>query len=274
MRFEVARVMKKTFLSVCVAAILCGGILCAQVPRALENILPADICKALLKEGQLQRSSFDNKGDVSCEYLPKGPLADAVKDYWSDDSSDYMREVLFLYKKSPSAAALSLEENGKIIERIVKSVSRLEGTTYFSSSRQEERLLYKRAFCISDAESKTPIPDPIDAETDGLSVLVVLEDLTFGENVYNYSFSKSDVQTAFFFVNETPFKYAGITGIKPGELKSVLLAEDLGDEMLIYGVVRANYLSFPGVKKRMEASISTRMDAMYEWFVNLYEEMT
>ena len=266
--------MKKVFVFAFAAAILCGGLLRAESPRALEDILPQDTCAALRKEGNLQRSSFDNKKGAAFEYLPEGPLADSVKDYWSGDSCDYMREVLFLYKKSPSAAALSLEENGKVIERILKSASRLEGTTYFSNSRQEERLLYKRAFCISDAESKTPIPDPIDKETDGLSVLVLLEDLTFGENIYNYSFRKSDMQTAFFFVNETPFKYVGITGIKPGELKSVLLAEDLGDELLIYGVVRANYLSFPGVKKRMEASISSRMDAMYEWFVNLYEELT
>ena len=266
--------MKKTFLSACAAFILCGVILCAESTRALEDILPQTICAALRKEGNLQRSSFGNKKGAPCEYLPNGPLADAVRDYWSGDSCDYMREVLFLYKKSPSAAALSPEENGKTVERILKSASRLEGITYFSSSRQEERLLYKRAFCISDAESRTPIPDPIDAKTDGLSVLVLLEDLTFGENIYNYSFRQKDGQTAFFFVNETPFKYAGITGIKPGELKSVLLVEDLGNEMLIYGIVRANYLSFPGIKKRMEASISTRMDAMYEWFVNLYEELT
>ena len=266
--------MKKAVFFICIAAILCGGTLSAEGPRALEDILPQDICETLIKEGSLQRSAFDNKRSSDCEYLPSGPLADSVRAYWSGSSCDYMREVLFLYKKPASAARLGEEESSRLIESILKSVSTLEGTTYFSNSRQEERLLYKRAFCISDAESKTPIPDPIDAETDGLSVLVVLEDLTFGENVYNYSFSKSDVQTAFFFVNETPFKYAGITGIKPGELKSVLLAEDLGDAMLIYGVVRANYLSFPGVKKRMEASISTRMDAMYEWFVNLYEEMT
>ena len=66
----------------------------------------------------------------------------------------------------------------------------------------------------------------------------------------------------------------GITGIKQEELKSVLLVEDLGDEMLIYGIVRADHISFPGVKKRIEASISSRMDAMYEWFVALYEELT
>ncbi len=264
----------KVFFSICAVVILCGGILYAEAPRALEDILPQDICEALRKEGHLQLSVFNNKASTACEYLPSGPLADSVRDYWSGDSCDYMREMLFLYKKSASAAALSAEENGKIIERILKSVSRLEGTTYFSNSRQEERLLYKRAFCISDSESKTPLPDPLDAEIDGLSVLVILEDLTFGENIYNFSFRKRDGQTASFFVNETPFKYMGITGIKREELKSVLLIEDLGDEMLIYGIVRADFLSFPGIKKRMEASISSRMDAMYEWFVNLYEELT
>ena len=264
---------KKAFVFAFAASIFCGGILRAESARALEDILPADVCSALKKEGSLQRSVFDSKSSAVCEYLPAGPLADAARTYWSDDACDYMREMLFLYKKSLIAAALSAEESGKIIERVIKSVSRLEGTMYFSASRQEERLLYKRAFCVSDAKSKTPIPDPLDAQTDGLSVLVLLEDLTFGENIYNYSFRKKDTQIAFFFVNETPFKYAGITGIKREELKSVFLVEDLGDDLLVYGVVRANHLSFPGVKKRMEASISTRMDAMYEWFVSLYEEM-
>ena len=269
-----AKAMKKAVFSICAVAILCCGILCAESPRTLEDILPAATCAALRKEGSLQRGAFDNKAGAPCEYLPSGPLADSVRGYWSGGSCDYMREMLFLYKKSASAAALSAEESGKIIERILKSVSRLEGTTYFSNSRQEERLLYERAFCISDAESKTPIPDPINAQTNGLSVLVLLKDLTFGENIYNFSYHQRDGQTASFFVNETPFKYMGITGIKAGDLKSVLLVEDLGDEMLIYGIVRADFLSFPGIKKRMEASISSRMDAMYKWFVNLYEELT
>ena len=150
--------MKKAVFSICVAAILCGGILYAEAPRALDDILPQDICEALRKEGNLQRGVFDNKKGAPCEYLPSGPLAGSVRGYWSGDSCDYMREMLFLYKKSPSAAALSAEENGKIIERILKSVSRLEGITHFSNSRQEERLLYKRAFCVSDAKSKTPVP--------------------------------------------------------------------------------------------------------------------
>ena len=266
--------MKKAVFSICVAVILCGGVLCAQSPRALEDILPRDICEALRKEGSLYRSAFNIKDSGACEYLPKGPLAESVRGYWSGDSCDYMWEMLFLYKKSPSAAALSAEENGKIIERILKSVSRLEGTTYFSNSRQEERILYESAFCVSDAASKVPLPDPLDAKTDGLSVLVLLKDLTFGENIYRFSYRQRDAQTASFFVNETPFKVMGITGIKQEELKSVLLVEDLGDEMLIYGIVRADHISFPGVKKRMEASISSRMDAMYEWFVALYEELT
>ena len=265
--------MKKVFVFA-FAALFLGGIPGAETPRSLEDILPRATCEALQKEGRLQRNVFDKKKSIVCEYLPSGPLADSVRDYWGADTCDYMREEIFLYKKSPSAAALSVEESGKIIGRIIKSVSRLEGTTYFSNSRQEERLLYKRAFCVSDAESKTPIPDPIDAETDGLSVLVLLEDLTFGENIYNFSYQQRDGQTAFFFVNETPFKMMGVTGIKTRELKSVLLAEDLGDSLLVYGIVRADHISLPGIKKRMEASISSRMDAMYEWFVNLYEELT
>ena len=266
--------MKKAVFFICIAAILCGGTLSAEGPRALEDILPQDICETLIKEGSLQRSAFDNKRSSDCEYLPSGPLADSVRAYWSGSSCDYMREVLFLYKKPASAARLGEEESSRLMESILKSVSTLEGTTYFSNSRQEERLLYKRAFCISSAESKEPLPDPVGEKTDGLSVLVLLEDLTFGENIYSFSFRQEHGQTASFFVNETPFKYMGITGIKREELKSALIVEDLGDEILFYGIVRANYLSLPGVKKRIEASISSRMDAMYKWFVSAYEELT
>ena len=55
-------------------------------------------------------------------------------------------------------------------------------------------------------------------------------------------------------------------------MKSVLLVEDLGDDILFYGLVRADYLSVPGMQKRIDASLSSRMDAMYQWFIAMYEK--
>ena len=62
------------------------------------------------------------------------------------------------------------------------------------------------------------------------------------------------------------------TAIRAQEMKSVLLVEDLGDEILFYGLVRADYLSVPGMQKRIDASLSSRMDAMYQWFIAMYEK--
>lgn len=266
--------MKRAFLVACAAAFLCGAVLCAEGRRALEDIFPHETCEALRKEGGIQRSAFGGGEEASCEYLPEGPLAASVRDYWTAGACDYTSEALFLYKKEAGAAALSAEESGNIIEEILKSISRLEGTTYFSNSRQEERTLYARAFRVSDAESKAPLPDPVAEETDGLSALVLLEDLTFGENLYAFSYRKNGAQASLSFTNETPLKFLAFTGIKPGDLKSTLLVEDLGDELLIYGLVRANYLSVPGIRGRIDASLSSRMEAMYKWFVSFYEELT
>ena len=183
----------------------------------------------------------------------------------TDEKCSYMNETVYLYRKPAG------REN-RDIERILKSVSALEGITYFSNSRQEDRLLYKRSYRISDAENKTSLPDPVTEDLDGLSFLVLQEDLTFGENIYRFSYRKDGGCIALFFQNETPLKVMIFTAIREQEMKSVLLVEDLGDDILFYGLVRADYLSVPGMQKRIDASLSSRMDAMYQWFIAMYEK--
>lgn len=237
----------------------------AEEKRSLEEIFPAEICRQLRENGRVQRSLFKQEGELDYAYLPDGPLSAEIADLWTDEKCSYMNETVYLYRKPAG------REN-RDIERILKSVSALEGITYFSNSRQEDRLLYKRSYRISDAENKTPLPDPVTEDLDGLSFLVLQEDLTFGENIYRFSYRKDGGCIALFFQNETPLKVMIFTAIRAQEMKSVLLVEDLGDEILFYGLVRADYLSVPGMQKRIDASLSSRMDAMYQWFIAMYEK--
>lgn len=258
--------------------------------RRLEDIFPADICDTLRTNGKIQQSFFKQEG-LTYTYLPSGNIEREIKDFWSDSGCAYLNETVFLYKKpeqmersgyrskntdtplsEDSSAASETPDSMASIEFVLKSISDLEGIMYFSNSRQEERLLYKTVFCISDMESKQRIPDPLEADADGLSVLVLQEDLTFGENIYRFSYRKDDNQIALFYENQTALEMLFFDVIKPGNMKNVLLVEDLGEEILFYGLIRANYLSVPGMQKRINASLSSRMDAMYDWFISSYEK--
>lgn len=241
--------------------------------RQLEDIFPPDVCEILRKEGRIQRSLFKQKA-LDYVYLPSGNLNESIRNFWTDEKCSYINETVFLFSKPDSGTGgqNSPENTVEILENILKSVSKLEGITYFSNSRQAERLLYKRVFCVSDAETRTPVPDPVDKDINGLSVLVLQEDLTFGENLYRFSYLKDGNQIALFYENETPMELMFLDVIDPNQMKNVLLVEDLGDEILFYGLVRTNYISFPGLKNRINASLSSRLDAMYKWFVSAYED--
>lgn len=241
--------------------------------RRLEDIFSPDICEILRKEGRIQKSVFKQE-NLNYSYLPSGNIAGKIQDSWTEKKCSYMNETVFLYTKpaSKTPGQNSPENTMKILENILKSISGLEGITYFSNSRKEERLLYKRVFCVSDAESKTPVPDPTDKDINGLSVLVLQEDLTFGENLYRFSYLKDGNQIALFYENDTTLELMFLDVIDPHNMKNVLLVEDLGDEILFYGLVRTNYISFPGLKKKIDASLSSRLDAMYKWFISAYDK--
>jgi len=155
---------------------------------------------------------------------------------------------------------------------ILRSLSRLEGLEYYSNSRKTMRTLYKSSYAVESEENRTRIADPVSAPADGLSVVAIQEDLTFGEYAYRYDYRQTDDTAAFYSTNIDSLSYGFIRIIKPGNLRIALLVHDLGDYLLVYNLTRAEFLAIPGMEKKLNASFSSRADAVYGWFVDEYEQ--
>lgn len=239
-----------------------------DIQSRLEALLSKDHATALLRDGILRETSY-REYETNLPLLPGISLAEDAKNFWSGDPAPFVSETLFLYEKAvPSAIGEDIAD----ISVILRSLSRLEGLEYYSNSRETMRTLYKHSYVVASEKNRTRIADPVAGPADGLSVVAVQEDLTFGEYAYRYDYRQSSDTAAFFSTNIDSLKYGFIRIIKPGNLRIALLVHDLGDYILVYNLTRAEFLAVPGMEKKLNASFSSRADAVYGWFVNEYEQ--
>lgn len=241
-----------------------------DIQSRLEKVLSPDVAEILLRDGMLRRTVYrDDEAGLSL--LPKIPLALEASQFWAGEKAPFISETVYLYKKHDERITPQGTETAAV-SVILRSLSRLEGLEYYSNSRQKMRTLYQQSYAVVSEENRTRIPDPVEGSSDGLSVVAVQEDLTFGEYAYRYDYREKSATAAFFSTNLDSLKYGIIRVIKPENLRIALLVHDLGDYLLVYNLTRAEFLAVPGMEKKLNASFSSRADAMYGWFIDEYEQ--
>ena len=64
----------------------------------------------------------------------------------------------------------------------------------------------------------------------------------------------------------------GVKAVDPNNLKISIMAIDLGDSLLLYLTtdVAANSIPLVNVRKEVQSSMITRMDAVYRWFLTQF----
>lgn len=255
----------------------------------LDMLLPPDVSARLVKEGTLQNSVYRQKGAVPV-LTPNLSLAREAVGFWNGADAAFFCENLFLYKKKQAgtagikqaeveasgdgispAVALATRENQKI-SSILRSISALEGLEYYSTSRKKMRLLYEKSYVVDNEASRKRIADPVTGNGNGLSLVAVQKDLTFGEYAYRYEYRSEGNSAAFFSRNIDPLRYTFIKLIEADKLRVSLVVHDLGDYLLVYGLTRADFPAIPGLDDKINASFTTRAQAMYGWFIKQYEQ--
>ena len=261
--------MKKLFsalLCVCVA----GTLAAADIGERLMAVLPAKTVSELVSQGVAQKSIYRER-DVQPTLAPATVLSGEAEKFWSGDDATFFVESLYLYKKRPGTETAVGADIGKI-SIILRSLSKLEGIEYYSTSRKTMRTLYEKSYAIDNATAKKRIPDQTGGSADGVSIFAVQKDLTFGEYVYEYSYRQTEDTVAFFSRNVDAMKLKVIKVVDPERLRASLVVQDLGDYLLVYGLTRADFLAVPGIESKINASFSTRADAVYKWFIREYEK--
>jgi hypothetical protein len=179
-----------------------------------------------------------------------------------------MAETLSLYKKPGGAAktAWSAEERCRLYNGAL-ALSTLEGIEYYSASRKTMRTFYESSRVIDGPESKTPLGDPVSEDPPAeLSLYARQRDLTFGDNIYRYTYYAFPELLVFVQQNLDSMNAGIIPAVGKNNLRSLVAVIDAEDYLLIYAVSMARAVSLPGLGERIGNSFTNRTEAILTWF--------
>lgn len=177
-------------------------------------------------------------------------------------------ESLFLYKKPPEAnQGTWTEAERTAIYNHSLALSSLSGIEYYSSSRKKMRVFYETSVIIDNTESRTPQSDPVFfVPPKEFTLIARQKDLTFGDNMYKYTYQANE--DFLFFVQENlTVMNAGIIHVAgKNKLRSAVAVIDAGEYFLIYVASMADAVMIPILSQRVGNSFSTRAEAILNWF--------
>lgn len=242
-----------------------------EIQEKLEEYLSPILIPELLVQNSLQKTAYKNK-EQTVSLAPNSLLTKEAIEFWSGEDAPFFFEKVFLYKKLKNNQEF-IVNNIENISILLRSISKLQGLEYYSTSRKKMRILYEESYVVDNEKSQKKIVDPITGNADRLSLIAIQKDLTFGKNVYNYLYRQDKNTVAFYSKNTSTINYSFLKVIDPGKLHVSLVVHDLGDYLLIYGLTRATFIAIPGLEEKLTASFSTRIDALYNWFIQEYEKL-
>ncbi len=237
--------------------------------RPAADVVSPEVFAVLREKGVAQQETQE------FSLRPDTPLAKEGTCTWeqhdaplySAESLYYLpKKTLIANSKNPADADTSIEAAAKIL----RMVSNMQGIQYYSNGDKKWETLYKRAYMVESPRSKQAIPDQTEGNADGKTFFCLLDDNSFGENVYQLDYRQSADEVSVCFTNTDALKVAMITGVKPRDLKINLVVTDCGDAFLVYLVTQAKYPQISFLEKRLRRSLTARVDAIYGWFKNQF----
>ncbi len=230
-------------------------------------ITPEDIA-ALASDGRVLR--FQENG-VSPVLLPETPLtSEVIRQIVHGELNIGIEGLFFSPAESMPAGYKTMNRTEKdlILYNILRSVSTLQGLEYFSASRGEMRLLFEESWAVSDADSETPLPDPLVKTIPAEDVFLVHQkDKSFGTNTQEMTFRFQSGVFILSTVNLTPMRYKGlIKVVDPGNMQSHLIVVPVEEGLLIYGTMSAQTRDVKAFMDRARNSFTNRVIALAEWY--------
>ncbi|MCR4734073.1 MAG: hypothetical protein K5829_03590 [Treponema sp.] len=261
-------------------------ILCSSLALGLGfQLSAASDAKALVGEANYNKLLADSKNhimytsdakDSKLTLMPKSPYSDKISSgriAREDKNFSYLCENLYLLKKDfllkqsgSSAKEISIDD----VARVCRSVSKMQGMMYHSSTKKKDMVLYKKCYMISGFGSKDPIPDQNTGNADGQVSYCLQDDNSFGENSYKLSYFQKDDTLLMEFSILDKMGFLGVYPIKPGKMKITVLVTDCGDSLLLYLATDLDAENPMLVKKQIPESMGERMEAIYKWFIKQF----
>lgn len=217
--------------------------------------------------GELQNVFLSNdKAELSL--VPKTELSElAVKKWTSDEKPRLTTEKLFYLDKKSLGGNSESELTVEKVSKILRSISTMKGTEYYSNRHKKWEVLYHDAYLVDSKESKNPIPDDTEGSADGKALYCMQDDNSFGKCYYQLEYRQTEKEVSVYFDNFEPLKFGPITAAKAHNVKINLVAVDEGDYYLVYLLVQASYPRISLFENMMLDSFNSRVDSIYKWFV-------
>jgi hypothetical protein len=240
----------------------------------VKQIVEPKYYDTLVKEGLY--SEYRDDGDTIYKLLPKsvyskqiqdGAVEKAPKGFAFTYEGLYLLNKKELLKKSNSSASTITIDD---VTRVARTVSKMEGMMYYSTTHKKDRVLYKKCFMIAGPGDKTKIADENTGNADGQVSYCLQDDASFGVNTYklNYFQKNDEMFCRFELLDELgigPFH-----AIMPGKMITNMVAIDCGDDLLLYLCTDLDAKKLPGIRKQVTDSMTSRMDAVYKWFLTQF----
>lgn len=215
--------------------------------------------ETLKKEGRIQINRFNDK-ENDLELVPNTEFSQKKFGEWKKLNLTAMAgENLYLLPKNGT----SIDD----VSVIIRSVSRLEGTEYYSNRRKRTEILYKNAYCIKSEKDETRVEDNITGSADGLVQYCLLDDHSLGSTNYRISYTQKDGIVIAEFTNVSPIKYGPIKAVSEGKLVIGVIFIDCGDEYVVYMAEKADFFSLGFIEDRIKKSLLSRLEAIYGCFM-------
>jgi hypothetical protein len=233
---------------------------------SLEDLVGPERAAVLLSGERPQEIQFK---EPRFRLLPRhAGLEQIVEDARAELGPGIMVETLSLYEKPEGAEKPSWNEAEWVsLYNHILALSTLTGLEYYSPSRKAMRTFYKNSVVIADPSTRTTLPDPFFRFPQSKhTIFARQQDLTFGDNVYQYDYYA--FQDALIFVqrNLTPLSYLFFTAVRENNLRVAVTVLDAEEHLLVYAVSMAKAISLPGISGRISNSFSARAEAMLKWF--------
>jgi hypothetical protein len=241
---------------------------------SLEDLVGRERAAALIRGETLTETQFKASQPI---LIPQDDfLRRLIGNIREDLEPTLFVESLFLYKK-PAGAGLSrwsgTEREALINETL--ALSTLAGIEYYSSSRETMRIFYETSTVIDGPDTRKPLADPAYGPAAGTPSLPVpaelilyarQKDLTFGDNIYQYTYHAREDSLVFIQQNLTAMTVGIIPAVGRNRLRSAAAIFDAGEYLLLYLSSMARAASLPSMNERVGRSFSTRTEAMLRWF--------
>ncbi|MCI6545259.1 MAG: hypothetical protein MSH22_03720 [Spirochaetia bacterium] len=256
--------MKKILVILC--SFFAAQILFAQ---SLEDYVDSKYLAEIKSKGNI--SLIHEKKDTVMEMVPFCKYTDEIKSdlICTKGGVPFLAEFLYVIPKKDLADDIS-KVNSESIEKLFRSLSKMEGMTYIHNGGKED-ILYKKCYAIASPDSDTPISDPLEGEVDGLKVYAYQHDHTFGHTKYEINYYKDNNVILLKFINQIPMGILGIKAVKEKSLKMNVMCIDIGEDLLLYLSTDVKAKNLPGIRGQIEDSMTVRMDAVYKWFMKQFK---